>query len=41
MKKERQTDPFSWDNISINKYYKIYDILFDETPGEEEINKQI
>lgn len=41
MKKERQTDPFSWDNISINKYYKIYDILFDETPGEEEINKQV
>lgn len=41
MKKERQTDPFSWDNISINKYYKIYDILFDETSGEGEINKQV
>ena len=41
MKKERQTDPFSWDNISINKYYEIYDILFDETPEEGEINKQV
>lgn len=41
MKKERQMNQFSWDNISISKYYKIYDILFDETPGEEEINKQI
>ena len=41
MKKERQTDPFSWDNISINKYYEIYDILFDETSGEGEINKQV
>lgn len=41
MKKERQTDPFSWDNISINKYYEIYDILFDENPEEGEINKQV
>ena len=37
--KKREKDPFSWDNITIEKYYTIMDILNDET--DDDITKNV
>lgn len=38
MRKFKEQDPFSWDNISINKYYDILDILESE---DDDITKNV
>lgn len=37
--KKREKDPFNWDNITIEKYYTIMDILNDET--DDDITKNV
>ena len=39
MKKNKEKNPFDWENISIDKYYKIKDILDDET--DDDITKNV
>ena len=38
-KKNKEKDPFDWENITIEKYYKIKDILDDET--DDDITKNV
>ena len=38
-KKEKEKNPFDWENITIEKYYKIKDILDDET--DDDITKNV
>lgn len=38
-KKDKEKDPFDWENITIEKYYKIKDILDDET--DDDITKNV
>lgn len=37
--KKKEYNPFDWDNISIEKYYQIYDILNDE--DDDDITKNV
>ena len=39
MKKKKEKNPFDWDNITIEKYYNIKDILDDET--DDDITKNV
>ena len=39
MKKNKEKNPFDWDNITIEKYYNIKDILDDET--DDDITKNV
>lgn len=39
MKKNKEKNPFDWENISIDKYYEIKDILDDET--DDDITKNV
>lgn len=39
MKKNKEKNPFDWENITIEKYYKIKDILDDET--DDDITKNV
>ena len=39
MKKNKEKNPFDWDNITIEKYYEIKDILDDET--DDDITKNV
>ena len=39
MKKKKEKNPFDWDNITIEKYYKIKDILDDEV--DDDITKNV
>ena len=38
-KKDKEKNPFDWENITIDKYYKIKDILDDET--DDDITKNV
>ena len=37
--RKKEFDPFNWDNISIDKYYQIVDILKDD--GDDDITKNV
>ena len=39
MKKNKEKNPFDWENITIEKYYKIKDILDDEV--DDDITKNV
>ena len=39
MKKNKEKNPFDWENITIEKYYNIKDILDDET--DDDITKNV